>query len=309
MSESRGPRSPLAERLVHWLVAILMGTCLVTAAILYNGSLMLAVGHRHLVELVHVWSGLALPVPMLVGAASAAYRSDVRRLNRFTPADWRWLRIRTRRDGTIPVGKFNAGQKINAWLVAGATGVLLGTGAVMYWTGLVRLSWRSGATFVHDWFALGLGLLVIGHIATRSRTPRRRAGHAHRAGLGRWAQASTAPGPTSSAKQTQAGSRHVASWRPTSYFRRTRAASTCRTLSRWAESGGSSRPGASTSWSSSRPSPSAIGTVLRDDPDRPDGLQLWFEVARHQRRAPGAAVRAGASRSWLLRSSGSAAPR
>jgi signal transduction histidine kinase len=24
---------------------------------------------------------------------------------------------------------------------------------------------------------------------------------------------------------------------------------------------------------------SAIGTVLRDDPDRPDGLQLWFEVA------------------------------
>ena len=24
---------------------------------------------------------------------------------------------------------------------------------------------------------------------------------------------------------------------------------------------------------------SAIGTVLRDDADRPDGLQLWFEVA------------------------------
>ena len=136
----------------------------------------------------HVWSGLALPVPMLLGAVSAAYRSDVRRLNRFTPADWRWLRSRTRRDGTIPVGKFNAGQKINAWLVAGSTGVLLGTGAVMYWTGLVRLSWRSGATFVHDWFALGLGLLVIGHIVVRDPGPRGPPRDAHRTGLApRWA--------------------------------------------------------------------------------------------------------------------------
>ena len=103
-----------AERAVHRSVAILMGVCIVTAAVLYNGSLMLMVGHRHLVEQVHVWSGLALPVPMLVGAASAAYRSDVRRLNRFTPSDWRWLRSRSRRDGGIAVGKFNAGQKLNA---------------------------------------------------------------------------------------------------------------------------------------------------------------------------------------------------
>ena len=188
MSESLD-RFALAERLVHWLVAILMGTCLVTAAILYNGSLMLAVGHRHLVELVHVWSGLALPVPMLVGAASAAYRADVRRLNRFTPADWRWLRTRSRRDGTIPVGKFNAGQKINAWLVAGATGVLLGTGAIMYWTGLVRLSWRSGATFVHDWFALGLGLLVIGHIMYALKDPEARRGMRTGRVSSRWARA------------------------------------------------------------------------------------------------------------------------
>lgn len=165
-----------AERLVHRMVAVLMGTCLVTAAILYNGSLMLVVGHRHLVETVHVWSGLALPVPMLAGAASAAYRADVARLDRFTRADWRWLRSRTRRDGAIRVGKFNAGQKVDAWLVAGATAVLLGTGALMHWTALVRLSWRSGATFVHDWAALGLGLLVIGHIVHAVRDPEARRG-------------------------------------------------------------------------------------------------------------------------------------
>ena len=54
--------------------------------------------------------------------------------------------------------------------------MLLGTGVLMYWTGLVRLSWRSGATFVHDWFALGLGLLVIGHIAYAVRDPEARRG-------------------------------------------------------------------------------------------------------------------------------------
>lgn len=164
MSEGDLDRFALAVRLVHWVFALLMLVCIVTAAILYNGSLMLMVGHRHLVETAHVWCGLALPVPILLGAASAAFRTDVRRLNRFRPEDWRWLRSSSRRDGSIPVGKFNAGQKVNAWLVAGSTVVLLVTGVVMEWTGLARLSWRSGATFVHDWYALGLGLLVVGHL-------------------------------------------------------------------------------------------------------------------------------------------------
>ncbi|QCW51122.1 formate dehydrogenase [Nocardioides dongxiaopingii] len=177
MSEARDlHRFARAERWVHRSVALLMGVCIVTAAILYNGSLMLAVGHRHVVETVHLWCGLALPVPMLLGAASAAYRADLRRLNRFTRDDRRWLRSRTRRDGYLRVGKFNAGQKLNTWLVAGSTGVLLGTGVILGWTGLVRLSWRAGATFVHDWFALGLGLLVLGHVLYAYRDPEARRG-------------------------------------------------------------------------------------------------------------------------------------
>ena len=166
-----------------------MVVCIVTAAILYNGSIMMAVGHRHVVETIHVWCGLALPIPMLLGAASKAYRCDVRRLNRFTPADWRWLRSSTRRDGAIKVGKFNAGQKINAWLVTGATGVLLGTGALMYWTGLVQLAWRSGATFVHDWTALALGLLVIGHTVFALRDAEARRGMRTGRVSSRWARA------------------------------------------------------------------------------------------------------------------------
>lgn len=153
-----------AERVVHRTTAVLMLICIVTAAILYNGGLSIRVGHRHLVAVVHVYCGLALPVPMVLGLASLAYRADLSRLNRFATADREWLRSRSRRDGTIKVGKFNAGQKLNAWLSCAATLVLFGSGVIMYYTGLASLAWRTGATFVHDWFALGVGLLVLGHI-------------------------------------------------------------------------------------------------------------------------------------------------
>jgi formate dehydrogenase subunit gamma len=165
-----------AERVVHWTLAALMFVCIATAAILYNGSLGIAVGHRRLVELAHVYCGFALPVPMLAGLGFAAYRADLSRLNRFSPADWRWLRSRSRRDGSIRVGKFNAGQKLNAALTAGSIVVLLGSGLLMFFPDVARLSWRTGATLVHDWFALGLGLLVCGHIAQAVRDPEARRG-------------------------------------------------------------------------------------------------------------------------------------
>jgi formate dehydrogenase subunit gamma len=113
---------------------------------------------------------------MLLGVISAAYRADLHSLNRFTPSDWRWLRRRRRRDGSIRVGKFNAGQKLNASLSSGAVLVLLGTGILMYFPTLVQLSWRTGATFVHDWFALALGLLVLGHITFAIKDPEARRG-------------------------------------------------------------------------------------------------------------------------------------
>lgn len=170
------PRFDRAERLVHRSIAWLTGTCVMTAAILYLGPLAVLVGHRRVVVLVHVAAGLALPVPLLLGLVSRAYRADLRRLNRFTPADRRWLRSKARRDGTIRVGKFNAGQKLNGALSAGAILVLFGTGLLMYFPSLARLTWRTGSTFVHDWFALGLGLLVLGHISYALRDPEARRG-------------------------------------------------------------------------------------------------------------------------------------
>jgi formate dehydrogenase subunit gamma len=183
------PRFSRGERVAHRTLAALMILSILTAAVLYNGSLALLVGHRHSVELVHVYAGFALPVPLLAALVSRAFRADLTRLNRFARSDWRWLRTRSRRDGTIRVGKFNAGQKLNGALTAGSITVLLGTGVLMYFTGLVRLPWRTGATFVHDWFALGLGLLVLGHIYFALLDPEARRGMRTGRVSTRWARA------------------------------------------------------------------------------------------------------------------------
>jgi formate dehydrogenase subunit gamma len=157
-------RFTVAERLVHWITALLMSTCVVTGVILYWGSASILISDRRLVELIHLWAGFALPVPMLLGVLSAAYRADLRRMNRFSRDDWQWLSSRDRRKGRIPVGKFNAGQKLNAAFVCGAILVMLGTGVIMYFPHLARISLRTGATFVHDWLAILIIVLLLGHL-------------------------------------------------------------------------------------------------------------------------------------------------
>jgi formate dehydrogenase subunit gamma len=42
--------------------------------------------------------------------------------------------------------------------------VMLMTGAVMHWPYYFALSWRTGATFVHDAVALAFFVVVVGHI-------------------------------------------------------------------------------------------------------------------------------------------------
>lgn len=162
-------RFGVAARAVHRSTAVLAAVCVGTAAALYLEPLAQLVGRRTLVVDLHVWSGLGLPVPALLGWASAAYRSDLRLLNRFGPVDAAWLRRRDRRRAGLPVGKFNAGQKLNSALSAGGTLVLLGTGVVMAYGRGWPLDLRIGATFVHDWTAAAFVLLVSGHVWLASR--------------------------------------------------------------------------------------------------------------------------------------------
>ena len=162
-----------AERALHWATATLLLVCAVTGLILYVGSLSAYVGQRDVLKNVHVYTGLALPVPLVLAYAGrwrGAVRRDVRRLARWTPADSRWLRSLGRRAGD-QVGKFNAGQKANAAFVAGLIPVMLVTGSIMRWFEPFPLTWRTGATFVHDWVAVVTWIVVTGHILVALTTP------------------------------------------------------------------------------------------------------------------------------------------
>jgi formate dehydrogenase subunit gamma len=162
------------ERALHWINATLFGILIVTGAALYLEPIEAIVGRRALVENIHVYTGVALPIPVLLavcGPWGHRLRVDLRRFNRWSASDRRWIRtlmrpraVREVQMPEIDVGKFNAGQKLNAAFVAGAGLVMLGTGAIMRWYHPWPLDWRTGATFVHDWLALALGLVIIAHI-------------------------------------------------------------------------------------------------------------------------------------------------
>ncbi len=163
-----------AERTLHWVNATLFLIVMGTAAILYIGPLSAAVGRRELIRTIHVWTGIALPVPVLLTLASgrwgAGFRADVTRLNRWTQDDRRWFRS-FGRDPYVRLGKFNPGQKLNASFVAGVIVVMLATGSIMKWFGYFPVDWRTGATFVHDWVAIALFAVVIGHIGIAFSDP------------------------------------------------------------------------------------------------------------------------------------------
>ena len=162
-----------AERILHWVNAALFLTVMSTAAVLYVGPLSAAVGRRELVRQIHVWCGIALPVPLLVtlaGKWGKNLRADIGRLNRWSADDRRWFRS-FGRDPYVELGKFNPGQKLNASFTAGVIVVMLGTGSIMNWFHYFPVDWRTGATFVHDWIAIALFVVVVGHIGMALADP------------------------------------------------------------------------------------------------------------------------------------------
>ena len=170
--DSRVPRFDRTERIVHWCNATLFLTLVFTGASLYVGPLSTIVAHRLIVKTIHVYSGLLLPIPILVGIAlrsGAQLRADLHRLNRWMRDDRMWWTARGRIQARL--GKFNPGQKLNAAFIGAAIVVMLGTGSIMRWFKPFPDSWRTGATFVHDWFALTLFVVITGHILLALNDP------------------------------------------------------------------------------------------------------------------------------------------
>src|SRR5262245_60371456 len=170
LASRRIVRFDRTERVVHWCNATLFLILLFTGAALYVAPLSELVAHRTIVKTVHVYSGLLLPVPIVVGIllrSAAHLRADLGRLNRWSNDDrfWmahvfqrRWMRDRAQ------LGKFNPGQKLNAAFIGASIVVMLGTGSIMRWFEPFPVDWRTGATFVHDWFAIALFIVITGHI-------------------------------------------------------------------------------------------------------------------------------------------------
>jgi formate dehydrogenase subunit gamma len=155
-----------AEQALHWVNAGLFGVLIATAAILYIAPLSALVGRRELVRLTHVAAGLALPFPLMatrLGPWRRAFVADVRALARFDDDDRRWLRTFGRAND-VRMGKFHPGQKLNAAFTLGSMVVMLATGSIMRWFEYFPVNWRTGATFVHDWLAIALAVVVAGHL-------------------------------------------------------------------------------------------------------------------------------------------------
>jgi formate dehydrogenase subunit gamma len=155
------------ERICHWATAALFAILMATALPLYFVQIESLVGRRALLADIHTWAGVALPVPLILSLAGpwgTRLRRDLRRVNLWTTAELRWLRTLGRQHLDAP-DKFNPGQKLNALFTGGAIVVMLGTGSILKWYRFFPLDWRTGATFVHDVLALGIFLVVTGHVA------------------------------------------------------------------------------------------------------------------------------------------------
>lgn len=144
------------ERAVHWVTALLLFVLIFTGAALYAGPVSTLVGQRGLVRDVHTIAGFALPLPVAIAVLArrrgAALRRDLGELNRSSV-------------------KFNVGQRLNAAFLGASGLVLLGTGIMLKWFEWFSVDLRTGATFVHDWFAIGVAIAVLGHIAFAMRDP------------------------------------------------------------------------------------------------------------------------------------------
>lgn len=162
---ARVARFSLTQRAAHWANALLFGVLMATAIPLYFGSFFGIVLPRHVVAEVHLWTGLALPLPIivsLIGPWGDAMRRDLKRVNYWTHQEIRWMRSLGRTP--LEADKFNPGQKLNVIFIGAAAVVMLATGSMLQWFRFFPVSWRTGATFVHDVFAFAIFAVVIGHV-------------------------------------------------------------------------------------------------------------------------------------------------
>lgn len=150
------------ERAAHWIHASAFFLLLGTGLVLYVPRLSTLVARRPLIKDVHVYTALAwialLTIVVMLGDRSGLRRT-LRELDRFDDDDRLWLRRKPR-----PQGRFNAGQKVHAALVAGFA-LLFAVSGLLLWLGErdTRFRWAS-TILLHDGLMYVSLVVLMGHL-------------------------------------------------------------------------------------------------------------------------------------------------
>lgn len=165
-----------AERALHWATALAVLVLLATGALMSVPALV-EVTPRSTAKSWHLLAALVLMAVFvaLVELGGAPVRRTLRQLQYLDRDDLRWLRQAPGRllsGAPAPEqGRFNAGQKLNACVVAGLVVVSYVTGALL-WLGERDHALRfDGTVLVHDALTYVLAVLVVGHIAMAAVLP------------------------------------------------------------------------------------------------------------------------------------------
>ena len=150
------------ERAVHWIHAGAFFLLLSTGLVLYVPRLSELVARRPLVKDLHIYTALtwiALLTIIVVVGDRRGLRRTLRELDLFDDDDRLWLRRKPR-----PQGRFNAGQKVHAALIA-AFAFLFGVSGLLLWLGErdTRFRWES-TILLHDGLMYASLVLLLGHL-------------------------------------------------------------------------------------------------------------------------------------------------
>jgi formate dehydrogenase subunit gamma len=157
-----------AERAAHWLVASTFLAMLATGLVLYLPSLAQIAADRQSWKSIHIgaagafWVGLGL----IVALSSGELRQTASEIETFDDDDRRWLAWSVRRQAPAPPqGRFNAGQKLNAAIVAGLIVVFNGSGILIYAQETdAAFRGQTSAILVHDLATYAALPLILGHL-------------------------------------------------------------------------------------------------------------------------------------------------
>ena len=150
------------ERAMHWVHATGFTAMLATGLILYLPALSELVARRNLVKNVHLFSAVAWALAIVLVVVLGDRRrlaADWREIETLDADDRRWLRGRS-----VPQGRFNAGQKLNALLTASFAVLFVVSGFFLWLGERDHRFLLDGAGTVHDTVMLVSVALLAGHL-------------------------------------------------------------------------------------------------------------------------------------------------